>query len=285
MIQNLLQYEFLQNAYISGILIGLIAPLLGVFIVSKRLALIPDALSHVSLSGVAIATFLISLGILPSDFNPMLLGIVFSVIGAIILWQLTRQFHNVQEIGIAILMSLSLGLSVIFIALSKGVKLDLTSYLFGSINTISRQDLVIIAVLTVATLIFVRFQYRKLFAIVFDEDFIRVRNLRINLVNGTFFVFIGLIVAVSMKIVGVLLISALMTLPVAIAIRLAKSFKQTIVYAVISGEIGVIVGLVSSYYLNLPSGGTIVVTLVLLLLIVFSWTKILKNKQKRLTTK
>ncbi|MGL4973208.1 MAG: metal ABC transporter permease [Culicoidibacterales bacterium] len=285
MIQNLLQYEFLQNAYISGILIGLIAPLLGVFIVSKRLALIPDALSHVSLSGVAIATFLISLGILPSDFNPMLLGIVFSVIGAIILWQLTRQFHNVQEIGIAILMSLSLGLSVIFIALSKGVKLDLTSYLFGSINTISRQDLVIIAVLTVATLVFVRFQYRKLFAIVFDEDFIRVRNLRINLVNGTFFVFIGLIVAVSMKIVGVLLISALMTLPVAIAIRLAKSFKQTIVYAVISGEIGVIVGLVSSYYLNLPSGGTIVVTLVLLLLIVFSWTKILKNKQKRLTTK
>ena len=120
MIQNLLQYEFLQDAYISGILIGLIAPLLGVFIVSKRLALIPDALSHVSLSGVAIATFLISLGILPSDFNPMLLGIVFSVIGAIILWQLTRQFHNVQEIGIAILMSLSLGLSVIFIALSKG---------------------------------------------------------------------------------------------------------------------------------------------------------------------
>ncbi|MGL6229105.1 MAG: metal ABC transporter permease [Culicoidibacterales bacterium] len=285
MIQNLLQYEFLQNAYISGILIGLIAPLLGVFIVSKRLALIPDALSHVSLSGVAIATFLISLGILPSDFNPMLLGIVFSVIGAIILWQLTRQFHNVQEIGIAILMSLSLGLSVIFIALSKGVKLDLTSYLFGSINTISRQDLVIIAVLTVATLVFVRFQYRKLFAIVFDEDFIRVRNLRINLVNGTFFVFIGLIVAVSMKIVGVLLISALMTLPVAIAIRLAKSFKQTIFCAVISGEIGVIVGLVSSYYLNLPSGGTIVVTLVLLLLIVFSWTKILKNKQKRLTTK
>ncbi|MGL6247567.1 MAG: metal ABC transporter permease, partial [Culicoidibacterales bacterium] len=130
MIQNLLQYEFLQNAYLSGILIGLIAPLLGVFIVSKRLSLIPDALSHVSLSGVAIATFLISLGILPSDFNPMLLGIVFSVIGAIVLWQLTRQFHNVQEIGIAILMSLSLGVSVIFIALSKGVKLDLTSYLF-----------------------------------------------------------------------------------------------------------------------------------------------------------
>ncbi len=272
--QHLLQYEFLQNAYISGILIGLIAPLLGVFIVSKRLALIPDALSHVSLSGVAIATFLMSIGILPLGFNPMLLGIVFSIIGAIILWQLTRQFHNVQEIGIAILMSLSLGLSVIFIALAKGVKLDLTSYLFGSINTISRQDLVLIFILTVATLIFVKFQYRKLFAIVFDEDFIRVRNLRINLVNGTFFVFIGLVVAVSMKIVGVLLVSALMTLPVAIAIRLAKSFRQTIFYAIIAGEIGVISGLVSSYYLNLPSGGTIVVTLVLLLLLVFGYTKI-----------
>ncbi|MGL5295492.1 MAG: metal ABC transporter permease [Culicoidibacterales bacterium] len=272
--QHLLQYEFLQNAYISGILIGLIAPLLGVFIVSKRLALIPDALSHVSLSGVAIATFLMSIGILPLGFNPMLLGIVFSIIGAIILWQLTRQFHNVQEIGIAILMSLSLGLSVIFIALAKGVKLDLTSYLFGSINTISRQDLVLIFILTIATLIFVKFQYRKLFAIVFDEDFIRVRNLRINLVNGTFFVFIGLVVAVSMKIVGVLLVSALMTLPVAIAIRLAKSFRQTIFYAIIAGEIGVISGLVSSYYLNLPSGGTIVVTLVLLLLLVFGYTKI-----------
>lgn len=272
--QHLLQYEFLQNAYISGILIGLIAPLLGVFIVSKRLALIPDALSHVSLSGVAIATFLMSIGILPLGFNPMLLGIFFSIIGAIILWQLTRQFHNVQEIGIAILMSLSLGLSVIFIALAKGVKLDLTSYLFGSINTISRQDLVLIFILTVATLIFVKFQYRKLFAIVFDEDFIRVRNLRINLVNGTFFVFIGLVVAVSMKIVGVLLVSALMTLPVAIAIRLAKSFRQTIFYAIIAGEIGVISGLVSSYYLNLPSGGTIVVTLVLLLLLVFGYTKI-----------
>ncbi|MGL6248420.1 MAG: metal ABC transporter permease, partial [Culicoidibacterales bacterium] len=201
------------------------------------------------------------------------------------LWQLTRQFHNVQEIGIAILMSLSLGVSVIFIALSKGVKLDLTSYLFGSINTISRQDLLIITVLTIATLLFVKFQYHKLFAIVFDEDFIKVRNLRINLVNGTFFVFIGLVVAVSMKIVGVLLISALMTLPVAIAIRLAKSFKQTIVYAVISGETGVVIGLVSSYYLNLPSGGTIVVTLVLLLLLVFGWTKIFKNQQKSLTIK
>lgn len=281
--QNLLQYEFLQNAYFSGILVGFIAPLLGVFIVSKRLALIPDALSHVSLSGVAIATFLISIGILPTGFNPMLLGIVFSVIGAIVLWQLTRQFHNVQEIGIAIVMSLSLGISVIFIALAKGVNLDLTSYLFGSINTISRQDLWIVIALAIATVVFVKFQYRKLFAIVFDEDFIRVRNLRINLVNGTFFVFVGLVVAVSMKIVGVLLISALMTLPVAIAIRLAKSFKQTIIYAVISGEIGVITGLISSYYLNLPSGGTIVVTLVLLLLIVFGWTKIIKSKQKRLT--
>lgn len=279
--QNLLQYEFLQNAYISGILIGLIAPLLGVFIVSKRLALIPDALSHVSLSGVAIATFLISIGVLPLGFNPMLLGIVFSIIGAVILWQLTRQFHNVQEIGIAILMSLSLGVSVIFISLAKGVKLDLTSYLFGSINTVSRQDLVLIALLSVATIIFVKLNYRKLFAIVFDEDFIRVRNLRIDVVNGLFFVFIGLVVAVSMKIVGVLLISALMTLPVAIAIRLAKSFKQTIMYAIISGEIGVIIGLISSYYLNLPSGGTIVVTLVLLLVLVFVWTKLLGLRQKK----
>ncbi|TLG76705.1 metal ABC transporter permease [Culicoidibacter larvae] len=266
--EQILKYEFLQNAYIAGIIIAAVAPLLGVFVVSRRMSLIPDALSHVSLSGIALTFFLASIGVLAVDFSPIFLAIAFSLLAALFLSYVSRWYKHSKEVTIALLMSMSLGISSIFISMTKGLKIDITSYLFGSINAISRVEVWVILAIGVAAIIFVVLLYRPMLMIAFDDNYAKTRGVKVKWLDNLFFLFLALVVAVSMRIVGVLLISALVTLPIAIAMRMAKSFKQTLWIAIVVSEIGVLLGLVGSYYLNIPSGGTIVVILGLIFLVV-----------------
>lgn len=283
MIEALWNYEFLQNAFASGLIIGLIAPLLGVFIVVRRLSLIADALSHVTLAGIAGSLYLSQTVPLFALLNPLYLGILSAVSGSVLIERLRRLYKHYEELAIPIIMSAGIGISAIFISLANGFSADLFGYLFGSVSAVSRQDLWIVVIIALIVILFLRFFYKELFVLSFDEEYARASGLPAKWIHILFMIVTALVIAASMRIVGILLVSSLMTLPVAASMRLAKGFKQAILLAVIFGETAVIIGLIVAFYLNIAPGGTIVVTSICILLIVIIgkniWLKVVTKDE------
>ncbi|MDT8861754.1 metal ABC transporter permease [Alkalihalobacillus sp. MEB130] len=270
MLEAFLRYEFLQNAFYSGMLIGLLAPMLGVFLVVRRLALIADALSHITLSGIAASLLLAKHVAFFQGLNPLYLGLVFSVGGSLLIEQLRSAYKYYKEIAIPIILSGGIGLGVVFISLADGFNNDLFNYLFGSVIAVSRSDLWTISIITVVVLMVLLLFYKELFFLSFDEEQAIVSGINRKLVNFIFIIMVALVIAASMRIVGILLVSALMTLPVAAAMRLAKGFKQMFFYSIVFGEVAVVTGLITSFYLDLAPGGMIVMIAVLILLLVIA---------------
>lgn len=266
MIQDIFHYEFLQNAFFAGIMIGLIAPLLGVFIIVRRLSLIADALSHVTLAGIAASLLLEKSFSMFSGLNPLYLGMAFSVGGSLLIEKLRGVYRQFQELAIPIILSGGIGLSVIFISLANGFNTNLFSYLFGSVTAVSRMDLWMILVISLFVIVIIILLYKELFLLSFDEEYAKASGIAAKRIHFVFIVMVALVISASMRVVGVLLVSSLITLPVAASIRIAKGFKQTILLSVIFGEISVLGGLFTAYYLNLAPGGTIVMIAVLILI-------------------
>lgn len=267
MIAGILQYEFLQNAFLTGIIIGIIAPLLGVFIVVRRLSLIADALSHVTLAGIAASLLLEKKVLGLSGLNPLYMGMAFSVAGSLFIEKLRAVYKHYQELAIPIILSGGIGLGAIFISLADGFNTDLFSYLFGSVSAVSRLDLWTILIISVFVIALVILLYKELFLLSFDEEHAKASGIAAKSVHFIFIIMVALVIAASMRIVGILLVSSLMTLPVAASIRIAKGFKQTIFLSMLFGEVSVLGGLTISYYIDLAPGGTIVIITILILII------------------
>lgn len=273
MISVFLEYEFLRNAFFAGILVGFLAPILGVFLVVRRLSLIADALSHITLSGIAASLLLGKYFTFFAGVNPLYIGIVFSVAGALLIEKLRSLYRYYQELSIPIILSGGIGLGVVFISLADGFNTDLFNYLFGSVIAVTKADLYTILFITIVVTVCLVFFYKELFFLSFDEEQAVVSGINKKLVHLVFIIMVALVIASSMRIVGILLVSSLMTLPVAASIRISKGFKQMFFYSVLFGEISVIVGLVSSYHFDLAPGGTIVMTAVLILLLTILFKK------------
>lgn len=267
MIEGILQYEFLQNSFLTGMIVGVIAPLLGVFIVVRRLSLIADALSHVTLAGIAANLLLAKRFAFFAGISPLYMGTVFAVGGALLVEKLRGEYKHFQELSIPIIMSGGVALGVIFISLADGFNTDLFSYLFGSVSAVSRMDLYLIILISIVVVTVVFALYKELFALSFDEEHAKASGLQVKGIHFIFIFLVALVIAASMRIVGILLVSSLMTLPVAASIRIAKGFKQTIVLSIIFGEVSVLGGLTASYHLDLAPGGTIVMLAVLILIL------------------
>ncbi|ENC9256954.1 zinc ABC transporter permease ZurM [Listeria monocytogenes] len=282
MIATLLQYDFIRNTFIVGLVIGIVAPLLGSFIVVRKLSLMADALSHVTLVGIAVSLFLSKTYLPLAALNPLYLGFGFSVVGSLLMEKLRNVYKHFEELAIPIIMSAGMGFSVIFISLANGFNTDLFSYLFGSVSAVSRTDMITIVVTAIIVFIVILSLYKELFLLSFDEEYAKVSGLKAKVFDVIFMVLVALVIASSMRIVGILLVSSLMTLPVAAAIRIAKGFKQTILLSILFGEIAVIGGLFTAYYLNLAPGGAIVIISVLLLIVTILYQKI---RQKILISK
>ncbi len=279
MMLGIFHYEFLQNAFLTGLLIGALAPLLGVFIVVRRLSLIADALSHVTLAGIA-ASLLLEKSFAPlSGLNPLYLGMAFSVGGSLFIEKLRGVYKHYQELAIPIILSSGIGLGVIFISLANGFNTDLFSYLFGSVSAVSRTDLWVILIISIFVILLVISLYKELFLLSFDEEYAKASGIAAKTIHFFFIVMVALVIAASMRIVGILLVSSLMTLPVAASIRIAKGFKQTIFMSIIFGEISVLGGLFTAYYLNLAPGGSIVMIAVLILIAAILYKKLLMQRQ------
>ena len=274
MIEAIFTYEFLQNAVLSGLIIGLIAPLLGLFIVVRRMAMISDALSHVALAGIAGSLYLSQQVLFFAALNPVYLGMAAAVIGSLLIERLRRVYKSFEELAIPIILSAGIGFGAIFISLAKGFGTDLVGYLFGSVSAVSRQDLYIVIFIAIIVIAFIYFLYKELFSLAFDPEYARVSGINERVIQAAFMIITALVIGASMRIVGILLVSSLMTLPVAAAIQVAKSYRGALVYSVVFGEIAVIIGLISAFYLDIAPGGTIVVTSVFILLLVLLWKKV-----------
>ena len=275
MIDALLNFDFIRYSLISGLLIGFIAPLIGAFIVVRRLSLIADALSHVTLGGISFGMFLLTIIPVFSVINPMWFGILFAVIGALLIEKLRTSFSNYQEIAIPIIMSAGIALSAIFISLADGFNQEIVGLLFGSISAVNISDLTTIIIITIIVLIFIVLFYKELFILSFDEEYSKVIGIP-KWIQFLFIVIVAMVISASMRVVGILLVSALITLPIAISMRITKGFKQLIALSVILGELSVILGLIIAFYMNISPGGVIVVLLVLMLIL----TMIIQNEYK-----
>ena len=274
MIEAIFAYDFLQNAVLSGLIIGLIAPMLGLFIVVRRMAMISDALSHVALAGIAGSLYLSQQVVFFAALNPVYLGMGAAVVGSLLIERLRRVYKSFEELAIPIILSAGIGFGAIFISLAKGFGTDLVGYLFGSVSAVSRQDLYIVLLIAVIVVAFIYFLYKELFSLAFDPEYARVSGINERVIQAAFMIVTALVIGASMRIVGILLVSSLMTLPVAAAIQIAKSYKGALLYSVIFGEIAVVIGLISAYYLDIAPGGTIVVTSVFILLLVLFAKKV-----------
>src|SRR5690625_1448457 len=265
MLANFIEFDFLRHTFYTGLLIGIIAPLLGTFLVVRRLSLLADALSHVTLAGIAFGLFLEKIFAFP--LSPLYSGMAFSVVGSVLIEKLRSVYQSYQEIWIPIILSGGVGLSVIFISLANGFNNDLFNFLFGSVSAVSQNDFLSILSITIIILVVVFIFYKELLTLSFDEEHATVSGIHSKRIHFLFIVLTALVIAASIRIVGVLLVSALMTLPVAAAMKFAKSFKQLIFLSILFGELAVIIGLISGYYLSIPPGGTIVITAIIILLL------------------
>ncbi len=279
MIEAFLRYEFLQNAFYTGVMIGLIAPMLGVFLVVRRLSLIADALSHIALSGIAASLLLGKHLSFFQTLNPIYMGMGFSVGGALLIERLRNVYKHYKEIAVPILLSTGIGLGVVFISIADGFNNDLFNYLFGSVIAVSRSDLWTVLFITCLVIGVIILFYKELFFLSFDEEQAVIAGINRHVIHFIFIVLVALVIAASMRIVGILLVSALMTLPVAAAMRLAHGFKQMFFYSIIFGECAVIFGLILAYYLDIAPGGMIVMIAVLILLLTLLVKKLSRLKK------
>jgi len=268
MIEAFMTLKFLQYALVAAILIGFTAPLIGSFVVVRRMSLIADALSHVTLAGIALSLLISGMVAQLADLNPLYLGIVTSVIAALTIDWLRAKYKHFQELAIPIIMATGMGLGATFISLANGFSMDLVSFLFGTVSAVALTDVYTILAVTIVVVIFVFAFYKELLFLSFDEEQARVSGIRLRLVHILFMIVVALVIAISMRIVGILLVSSLITLPVAAALRIAKSFKMTIFLAIIFGEIATVLGLILAYQFDLAPGGMIVLLAVLELIVV-----------------
>lgn len=255
---EIFQYSFMIRAFEAGIIIAVLAPLIGIFLVLRRYSLIADTLSHVSLAGVALGLLL--------KINPLITAIIVSVLSSILIEKLRLSRKIYGESALAIFLSGSLAVAILLINLANGFSVDLFNYLFGSIATVKQIDIWIIGLLGISIIGTVILFYKELIYTTFDEEAAQVSGIPTKFINLLLIILAALAVSLAMPIVGVLLIAALVVIPVITALQLGKSFKETIFYAETFSIFSVIAGIITSFYLNISSGATIVlITLIIFL--------------------
>ncbi|NLO38571.1 MAG: metal ABC transporter permease [Ruminiclostridium sp.] len=254
---EILGYDFMINAFIVGILIAIIIPCIGIVVVLKRLSTIGDALSHSSLAGVAAG--------LVVGINPILGAVVFAVIAALGIERIRKSIPKYGEISTAVITSVGVGLAAIFSGFVKSGNFN--SFLFGSLVAISPFELYLVVGLSTVVLALFAFLFKALFYMTFDEESAKLAGIPVKLVGTVFTILTAVTISISARVVGALVVSSMMVLPVAAAMQIAKSYKQTVWYSVLFSVIFVVIGLFVSFYWDLKPGGTIVMTGVITLVV------------------
>lgn len=255
---EIFQYDFMLRAFAAGLSVAVLAPLIGTFLVVRRYSLMADTLAHVSLLGVAV-------GII-ANVQPVLAAIVASVAAAVGIERLRSTKQLFGESLLALFLSGSLAVATVVIGLGGGYTVNLLGFLFGSITTVSPLDVGIIVTVSMAVLLVIFLWYRQFFAVAFDEELAQTSGIPARVFSMALVVLAAITVSLAMRVVGVLLIGALMVIPVLAAMQFGRSFFRTLLLSVVFSVVAVLVGLVSAFYAGLASGGTIVIVALLLFL-------------------
>jgi len=266
----------MNRAIMIGIVVGITCPVIGLFIVLRRMSLIADALAHISLAGVAAG--------LLTGAHPLLSASLFSVCGAFLIEKLRENYRTYSELSIAIILSAGLALAAVLLSLGKGFNTSILSYLFGSIILIDDKDFRLIAWIGLATLGLIALFFKELYFITLDEDAAASSGVAVRTISMGFTVLTAMVIAISMRVVGILLVSSLMILPVAGALQLARSFKGALFLSTGLSLISVLLGIFASFYLDLSPGGTIILLSVWVLLLILAGKKAAASLQRRQST-
>ena len=271
----MLNYDFMRRALAVGIMLALIIPMIGMVMINRKTSMIGDALSHSSLAGIAMGLIM--------SINPMWTSLVICVISAFAIELIRKKFKEFGDMATAIIMSLGIGLAAILSDFAPGGK-SFESYLFGSITTVSSSDLVLVSIIFVLVSLASFYLYNALLYISINPLMARLAGVRVVLINSIFTALTALTIAISAKIVGALMITSLMVIPVANALIIAKSYKQTYIIFLIFSLIFMILGITISYYGGLKPGGTIVV-LAIISLMITGLIKLISDKLKKKISK
>ncbi|MBZ4665266.1 metal ABC transporter permease [Mahella sp.] len=253
-------YDFMIRAFVAGAIISIISPLIGNFLVLRRLSQIGDTLSHLALAGVAGSTLI--------GIDPTIGTVVFVLASSLGIERLRRAYARYSEISMAVATFGGMALAAILFSLSQGSAINIMGFLFGSLVSVTLNDIIIISALGIIVVALIFLLFKELLFITFDEDAAAISGIPINAINTMFTAMVAVTIALSMRIVGALLVSALMVIPAATALRIAKNFKQTVAYSVMFSVVSVFSGIFLSYYLDLSPGGTIIAISIIIMLAV-----------------
>lgn len=268
---SFLLLPFMQRALIAAILIGVSAPAVGIFLVQRRMALMGDGIGHVAFAGVGLGVLL--------GTSPVLTAVLVSIAGAVAIEVVRARGKASGDVALSILFYGGLATGVVLIGLSPAGSANIQTYLFGSILTVSRSDIVVIAVLASVVLLVTITMRRALFAVCQDEEFAKVSGLPVAFLNVTLAVTAALTVTVAMRVVGLLLVSALLVLPVAAAQQVTKSFFATFVVAIVLGVTVTTGGVLLAYPIDVGPGALIVI-MAILVFAVFGTVKTLRRTRR-----
>ncbi len=260
-LSEMLSYTFMQRALIAGLLISICAALVGVSLVLRKNSMIGDGLSHTAFGAFAIATVL--------NIAPLWFAIPVVIATSFFVLKLSNNKKVSGDALIALLSASSLAIGTMAISLTKGVNIDLNSYLFGSILSISQSDVWLSLVLTIAVVLLYVFAHNRIFAITFDEDFAKAIGIKTNVYDAIFAIICSLVIVFGMRLLGALLISSLIIFPTLIAMQFSKSFGRVVVYSVLISVVNFVLGLVISYLITSPTGATVVITNLVILVIAY----------------
>lgn len=260
-----LEYTFIQRAYIAGSFIAVLCAILGLFLVLRKLSLIGDGLAHVSFGAIAFGLFF--------GFYPFYAAIPLVLVASYFILKLTEKAKVYGDAAIGIVSSLSIAGGVILASLSRGFNVDLFSYLFGNILAISEKEVYLSIGLSLAVLLVIILLYNDLFSATFDEEYAKVTGIKTERIHLILTSLTAITVVLAVKVVGIMLVSALLILPAVTALQIAKGFKAAMLIAISVAVISVLAGITISFFLDLPAGATIVMFNVMIFTITLAFRK------------
>ena len=263
---EILHYTFFQNAIFVAILASISCGIIGTYIVSKRMVFIAGGITHASFGGIGIAYYL--------GFNPIIGAAIFALFTALGIENLTKKAEIRNDSVIAILWSMGMAVGIIFIYLTPGYAPNLMSYLFGSILTVTNSDLLFLGILCTIIVFFFATFYTLILFIAFDEQFAKTRKVPVKFINYFIICLISLTIVLNIKIAGIILVLSLLTIPQNAANLLTNKFYKIILLSVIIGFIGSLTGLILSFLLEIPSGATIIFSLIVIYLLIRLYVKL-----------
>lgn len=256
---EMFEYEFMQRAFIAGIFIAILASLSGTFIVLRRYSLISETLAHSALVGVAVG--------LVAGYNPLWVAVVVATFSAWLIEYLRSSFALYSDAILAILLSGSLAVAVIIVSLGGAFNNSLFSYLFGSILSVSNSDVMTIMIFGSISLLFLLLFSKELYFIAYDEEVAKTSGVKVKFLNFLLVTVVAIIIALSIRVVGSLLIGALMVIPTVAALQFRVGFCATMLLSLFFALFSVVFGMMLSYYFSLPSGATIVLAIIAIFII------------------